>query len=156
MAGKGNELGININEIKAILDNISNNLLVGVCLDTCHLNDSGVDLNDFDKYLDEFDEKIGINKIKCIHINDSKNIIGSHKDRHMNIGFGTIGYDTLMKVIYNNRLDNIPKILETPYIGNDDNDKERLYPPYKFEIEMIKNNKFDSNLLNKIRDYYRK
>ena len=130
MAGKGSECGININQLKEIIDNINDKDHIGVCLDTCHLNDSGIDINNFDEYLDEFDKIIGISKIGCIHINDSKNPINSHKDRHENIGFGTIGFDALINVIYNERLNNIPKILETPYI-----DKK---PPYKEEIEMIK------------------
>ena len=90
MAGKGNELGINIDEIKTIIDGIKDSDRIGVCLDTCHLNDSGIDLNEFDNYLDEFEEKIGINKIKCMHVNDSMNQIGAHKDRHQNIG-NTLG-----------------------------------------------------------------
>ena len=104
------------------------------------------------KYLDEFDQKIGIDKIYCIHLNDSKNEIGSHKDRHENIGFGTIGFDNLYKVATNKRLENIPKILETPYVTKDDNSKEREYPPYKYEIEMIRNKEFNSNLITKIRE----
>jgi deoxyribonuclease-4 len=143
MAGKGTELGKTIDELKYIIDNIELKDKVGVCLDTCHLNDSGIDLNEFDKYLDEFDEKIGIDKIHCMHINDSKNVLGSHKDRHENIGLGTIGFDTLINVIYNPRLDNIPKILETPYV-----DKE--YAPYKYEIEMIRNKTFNPNLYHDI------
>ena len=91
MAGKGTECGININELKTILDNVEYKDNIGVCLDTCHLNDSGIDISNFNSYLDDFDKSIGIHKIKCVHINDSKNIIGSHKDRHENIGFGTIG-----------------------------------------------------------------
>ena len=154
MAGKGSEMGINLDEIKYILDNCNN--LLGVCIDTCHLNDSGIDLNNFDSYLDEFAKKIGISKIKCIHLNDSKNIISSHKDRHANIGFGTIGFNTLIDVISNNRLKNIPIILETPYIGENDNDKNRIYPPYKFEIEMLRNRTFNSNLFEDIRNYYQK
>lgn len=94
--------------------------------------------------------------MKCLHINDSKNIINSHKDRHENIGFGTIGYDNLIKVIYNDRLDGIPKILETPYLGVDDNAKEKIYPPYKFEIEMIRNKEFNPNLKDDVRKYYSK
>ncbi len=148
MAGKGTELGINTDEVKYIIDHINDSLNIGVCLDTCHLNDSGVDLNNFDDYLDEFDNKIGLNRVKCVHINDSKNILGSHKDRHENIGYGTIGFNTLLSIINNPRLDNIPKILETPYI-----DKE--YPPYKFEIEMIRNNKFNENLYNDVIKYYK-
>ena len=89
------------------------------------------------------DQLIGNDKIKCVHVNDSKNIMGSHKDRHENIGFGNIGFDTLISVVYNKRLDDIPKILETPYVGDN--------PPYKYEIEMIMNKKFDKDLINKIK-----
>ena len=148
MAGKGTELGINIDELKYIIDGVEYKDKIGVCLDTCHLNDSGIDINNFDEYLDEFDKNIGIDRIKCVHINDSKNVLGSHKDRHENIGLGTIGFDPLLSVIYNPRLDNIPKILETPYV-----DKE--YPPYKFEIEMIRNKSFNPNLYNDIINYYK-
>lgn len=140
MAGKGSECGININQLKEIIDNVNDKDHIGVCLDTCHLNDSGIDINNFDSYLDEFDKLIGINKIGCIHINDSKNPINSHKDRHENIGFGTIGFEALIKVIYNERLSNIPKILETPYI-----DKK---PPYKEEIEMIRKKEFNRNMFH--------
>lgn len=147
MAGKGNEVGRNIDELKYIIDNISLKDKIGVCLDTCHLNDSGVDISKFDEYLDEFDSKIGINKIHVVHVNDSKNFLGSHKDRHENLGYGTIGYDNLINVIYNKRLENIPKILETPYIEG--------YPPYKFEIESIRNKKFNSNLTNDVINYYK-
>ena len=140
MAGKGSECGININQLKEIIDNINDKNHIGVCLDTCHLNDSGIDINNFDEYLDEFDKIIGISKIGCIHINDSKNPINSHKDRHENIGFGTIGFDALINVIYNERLNNIPKILETPYI-----DKK---PPYKEEIEMIRKKEFNKNMFH--------
>ena len=156
MAGKGNECGKTIDELKEIIDNVKYQDKIGVCLDTCHLNDSGINLLEFDNYLKEFDEKIGINKIGCIHVNDSKNEIGSHKDRHDNIGFGTIGYDTLINVMNNNKLKDLPFILETPYIGNSDLDKERLYPPYKFEIEMIRNKEFNNNMLEDIRNYYKK
>lgn len=151
MAGKGSELGKTTDELKYIIDNVNNKNL-GVCLDTCHLNDSGVDINKFDEYIEDFDKKIGIDKIGCIHINDSLNIVGAHKDRHANIGFGTIGFDTLIKVIYNSKFDNIPKILETPYVTKDDNSKEKIYPPYKYEIEMIRNKEFNSNMINKIRN----
>ena len=140
MAGKGSECGINMNQLKEIIDNVNDKDHIGVCLDTCHLNDSGIDINNFDNYLDEFDKLIGINKIGCIHINDSKNPINSHKDRHENIGFGTIGFEALIKVIYNERLSNIPKILETPYI-----DKK---PPYKEEIEMIRKKEFNKNMFH--------
>ena len=136
MAGKGTEIGCNLEEIAYIVKNVKNK--IGVCLDTCHLNDSGININNFDNYLDEFEKQVGIDKIKCIHVNDSKNEINTHKDRHENFGFGTIGFDALMKVINNPKLKDVPKILETPYIE----DK----PPYKFEIEMIKEGKFNPNL----------
>ena len=152
MAGKGNEMGKTFEELKAIIDKIKHQDKIGVCIDTCHLNDAGYDMSNFDEVLDNFDKVIGINKIGCIHVNDSKNEISSHKDRHENIGFGTIGFDNLIKIIYNERLESIPKILETPYVTKDDNSKEKVYPPYKYEIEMIRNKKFDSNLITKIRE----
>ena len=152
MAGKGNEMGKTFEELKAIIDKIKYQDKIGVCIDTCHLNDAGYDMSKFDEVLDNFDKVIGINKIGCIHVNDSKNEISSHKDRHENIGFGTIGFDNLIKIIYNERLESIPKILETPYVTKDDNSKEKVYPPYKYEIEMIRNKKFDSNLITKIRE----
>ena len=138
MAGKGTEVGRNFLEIKKIIAGVKYKEKIGVCMDTCHLNDAGYDLNNFDNVLNEFDKIIGLNYLKCIHINDSKNVIGSHKDRHENIGYGTIGFDNLIKIIYHDKLDNIPKILETPYI----NDKA----PYKEEIEMIRTKKFNNKL----------
>ena len=154
MAGKGTELGSSLEEIKYLIDHVNQKELIGVCLDTCHLNDAGYDMNLFDAFLKEFDEMIGLHYIKCVHVNDSKNILGAHKDRHANIGFGLIGFDALLKIINNTYLKDIPKILETPYIGNTDDDKTRIYPPYKFEIAMIKEGKFNSNMLNDIRAYY--
>lgn len=144
MAGKGSEVGSTLDEIKRIIDGINDKSHIGVCLDTCHLNDAGYNMSDFDKYLDEFDKAIGINKIGCIHINDSKNEFASHKDRHENIGFGTIGFNNLINIIYNERLGEIPRILETPYV-------DREYPPYKYEIEMIRNKTFDKDLMDKIK-----
>ena len=146
MAGKGTECGINIYEINEILNKVNLKEKVGVCLDTCHLNDSGIDISKFDEYLDEFAEKIGIESIKCIHVNDSKNEIGTHKDRHANLGYGTIGFENLINVIYNTRLKNVPKILETPWIGE--------YPPYKIEIDMIKSKKFNPNLEEEVNKLY--
>ena len=132
MAGKGSEVGRTFEELKRIIDGVSKKERIGICLDTCHLNDAGYDLNNFDDVLDEFDKLIGIDKIKCIHINDSKNTLDSHKDRHENIGRGTIGLDTLIKVINNPKLKDVPKILETPYIDG--------IAPYKEEIALIKKN----------------
>lgn len=137
MAGKGTELGINIDELKYIIKSVNNDKL-GVCLDTCHLNDSGVDINNFEIYLNIFDREIGLDKVHCIHINDSKNSLGARKDRHENIGFGTIGFDAISKVCNIERLKDVPKILETPYINGK--------APYKEEIEELRNNKFNPNL----------
>ena len=141
MAGKGTEVGKSFEELESIISKIKQKENIGVCLDTCHINDAGYDLNYFGKVLDSFDKIIGLDKLKCIHVNDSKNIMGSHKDRHENIGYGYIGFDNLINIIYNKRLDNIPKILETPYI-------DKTYPPYKYEIEMIRTKKFNKNLID--------
>lgn len=154
MAGKGTELGINLDELKFIIDGVDKTENIGICLDTCHLNDSGVDISKFDEYLDELDSKIGLDRVKVIHINDSKNPLCSHKDRHEIVGFGTIGFDPLINVIYSEKLASIPKILETPYVSKSEDSKDRDYPPYKFEIEMIRAKKFDPELKKKIRDYY--
>ncbi len=147
MAGKGTECGCTLEEIKTILSQVKSKN-IGVCLDTCHLNDSGIDMKDFDNYLEEFNQEIGLDKIHCIHINDSKNERNSHKDRHENIGYGTIGFDTLIKIINHDKLKDVPKILETPYI-------DRLYPPYKFEIESIKSQKFNEHLKEDIIEFYK-
>ncbi len=155
MAGKGSECGKTFEQLKQIIDGVKYNDKLGVCIDTCHINDAGYDLHDFDKILDLFDSIIGLDRIGCLHINDSKNIIGSSKDRHENIGLGTIGFNNLINIIYHPKLKCIPKILETPYIPIDDTSKERMYPPYKFEIEMIKNKKMNDNLINDIRNYYK-
>ena len=155
MAGKGSEVGKTFEELKAIIDKIIKKDRIMVCLDTCHLNDAGYDVSEFDNLLEKFDNIIGIDKIGCIHINDSKNLAFSHKDRHENIGLGTIEFDSLIKIIYHDKLKNVPKILETPYVAKDDNSKEKLYPPYKFEIQMIRNKKFNHNLLEDIRNNYK-
>lgn len=153
MAGKGTEVGFDIKHLKRIIDGVKLNDKLNVCLDTCHLNDAGYDMTKFDLFLDEFDKLIGIDKIGCVHVNDSKNQIGAHKDRHENLGYGTIGFDTLINIIYNKRLENVPKILETPYVSVDGG-KDRSYAPYRFEIEAIKNKKFNKNLIEDIRNYY--
>ena len=145
MAGKGTELGRTFEELKQIIDGVKCQDKVAVCLDTCHINDAGYDLNDFDDVLDQFDQIIGLNKLKVLHINDSKNIIGSHKDRHENIGYGTIGFNNLIKVIYHDKLKGIPKILETPYIEKK--------APYLYEIDMIRNKKLNDNLVNDVINY---
>lgn len=155
MAGKGSEIASKFDELKLIIEKIEKKDKIMVCLDTCHLNDAGYNIEEFDKILEEFDKKVGINKIGCIHINDSKNPLGTHKDRHENIGLGYIPFESLIKVIYTESLKNVPKILETPYVEKNKDSKEKIYPPYKFEIDMIKQKKFDSNLLENIRNYYK-
>lgn len=154
MAGKGTETCFKLEHIKRIIDGVKHSDKLMVCIDTCHLNDAGYDMTKFDDFLNEFDKLIGIDKIGCVHINDSKNPIGSHKDRHENLGYGTIGFNPLIDIIYNKRLENVPKILETPYVSIDGG-KDRTYAPYKFEIDSIKNKKFNQNLLEDIRNYYK-
>lgn len=138
MAGKGTEVGKTLEEIKQIIEGVIYKDKIGICLDTCHLSDAGYDVSKFDEILDILESYNLLDKVLCIHINDSKNIRGSHKDRHENIGYGTIGFDNLINIIYNKRLEHVPKILETPYIND--------LPPYKEEIEMIKDKKFNPNL----------
>ena len=138
MAGKGTEIGSTFEEIAKIISGIKKKEYIGVCMDTCHMNDSGYKIEEFDLLLEEFDQIVGLPYLKCIHVNDSKNIRGAKKDRHENIGYGTIGFDNLLKVFYHKKLDCIPKILETPYIFEK--------APYKEEIEMIKKKQFNANL----------
>lgn len=155
MAGKGSEIGTTFQQIRKIIDGSKYPEHLKVCLDTCHIHDAGYDLNNFDSVIKDFDDIIGLNKLACIHINDSKNEISAHKDRHENIGYGKIGFDNLIKIIYHPLLNEIPKILETPYI-DDKSGNSRVYPPFKFEIEMIKNKKINSNLIEDIINYYEK
>jgi len=139
MSGKGTEVGKTFEELKQIIDGIENNQKIGVCLDTCHIHDAGYDITKFDEVLDEFDKVIGLNYLKCLHINDSKNEKEAHKDRHENIGYGYLGFDNILSIIYNKRVLGLPMILETPYINKE-------HPPYKEEIEMIKNKSFNIKL----------
>lgn len=138
MAGKGTELGRTFEEIKAIIDGVHNKAQIGVCLDTCHVNDAGYDVSDVDGLLRKFDEVIGLSYLKVVHMNDSKNERGAGKDRHENYGFGTIGFDVLQRYINHPLLAGIPKILETPYVSGN--------PPYALEIKMIKENTFNPAL----------
>ena len=145
MAGKGTEIGRSFEELAAIIDGVTYNDKLSVTLDTCHTNDSGYDVkNDFDGVLAEFDKIIGLDRLKVVHINDSKNERGAGKDRHANIGFGTIGFDALNYIVHHPQLAALPKILETPYVGED---KKNQKPPYKFELDMFKAQTFNPNLL---------
>ncbi len=154
MAGKGTEIG-NLDDLATILKAVKYPEHVMVCLDTCHLHDAGYDLTAFDDFLAEFDQKIGLDKIACVHINDSKNERGSHKDRHENFGLGYLGFDTLINIVTHPVLKGLPKILETPYVSKDEQSKERVYPPYRHEITMIKSKQFDPALLSHIRQDYK-
>ena len=135
MAGKGSEVGSDFSQIQHIISHAKYPERLGVCLDTCHINDAGYDVADIDNVLKEFDKIIGLDKLLVIHVNDTKNPKGAHKDRHENIGYGYLGFETLCNVIHNPLLKGIPMILETPYYeGN---------PPYKREIEMLRNKTFE-------------
>lgn len=134
MAGKGSELGTTFAQIRYMMDHCQYPEKLGVCLDTCHIHDAGYDLNDFDAILDEFDRIIGLEHLLVIHLNDSKNVKGAHKDRHANLGHGEIGFDILNGIAHHPRIKDVPKILETPYINGK--------APYKEEIEMLKNQTF--------------
>lgn len=148
MAGKGSEIGRTFDEIAHIMDGVTNNERLSVTFDTCHVHDAGYDIkNDFDGVLNEFDKIVGIDRIKILHMNDSKNPVGAHKDRHENFGFGHIGFEALTYIINHPEFADVPKILETPFVGPD---KKNRVAPYKHEIEMIKSGEFDPNLLVKI------
>jgi len=148
MAGKGTEIGRSFDEIAKIIDGVTHNEHLSVCLDTCHIHDAGYDVkDDFDKVLTEFDKIIGLDRIKVVHVNDSKNEQSAHKDRHENVGFGYIGFDALHRVVFHDVFKDLPKILETPFVGEDKKNKK---PPYAFEIDMLKKGKFDKDLKNKI------
>lgn len=141
MAGKGTECGRNFDEIAAIIDGVTHNERLSVCFDTCHVHDAGYDIvGDFDGVLDEFDKIVGKDRISVIHVNDSKNERGAKKDRHENIGFGHIGFKPLSYIVHHPEFQTVPKILETPFVGEDPKNK---VAPYKFEIEMLKAKTFE-------------
>ncbi|CAA4059399.1 endonuclease IV [Staphylococcus aureus] len=148
MAGKGTEIGRSFEELARIIDGVHNNERLSVCFDTCHTHDAGYNVKeDFDGVLNEFDKIIGVDRIKVVHVNDSKNDRGAQKDRHENIGFGYIGFGGLNYIVHHDSFKDIPKILETPYVGEDKKNKK---PPYKLEIEMLKQQQFDPELKNKV------
>ncbi|MGM0921140.1 MAG: deoxyribonuclease IV [Bacillota bacterium] len=150
MAGKGSECGRSFEELAQIIEGVTHNEHLSVCFDTCHTHDAGYDIiNDFDGVLQQFDSIIGLDRLKVLHINDSKNISGARKDRHENIGFGHIGFKALSDIVHHPQLADVPKILETPYVGEDKKDKK---PPYRFEIEMLRGKEFNSDLLERIRN----
>ena len=134
MAGKGSEIGRTFEELRMIYDGVHKKDRLRVCFDTCHVNDAGYDLvNDYEGVLGKFDEVLGLDQIAVFHINDSMNPLGAHKDRHANVGAGSIGFETLHKVVHDDRFINIPKILETPWLCAEGETKKTI-PPYKEEI----------------------
>ena len=150
MAGKGTEIGRSFEELARIYDKVIYNDKLRVCFDTCHTNDSGYDIiQNFDYVLQEFDHLIGKNQIAVFHINDSKNIRGAGKDRHANLGFGEIGFDALSYIVHHPDFEDVPKILETPFIPSPTKQK-KAYAPYKYEIEMLRNQIFNPDYINKI------
>ncbi len=148
MAGKGSELGRDFEELARIFDGVRHNDRLRVCIDTCHMHDGGYDLReDWEGVLRELDRLIGLKQVAVVHLNDSKNPRGAAKDRHENIGFGAIGFDTLYKIAACSEFSQIPKILETPYVPGTD---KKTYPPYQYEIAMLRQGVFDPDLKRKI------
>ena len=149
MAGKGSEIGRSFEELARIFDGVKYNDKLRVCFDTCHTHDAGYDvINDFDGVMDKFDRIIGKDKIAVFHLNDSKNNVDAHKDRHENIGFGYIGFDAINYIVHHKDFENVPKILETPYVQIGDT-KDKV-APYKLEIEMLRKGVFNPELKNEL------
>lgn len=144
MAGKGSEIGFRFEQLQLIIEKCVLKEKLGVCLDTCHIHDAGYDVSDFDAVLDEFDQVIGLERLKVLHINDSKNERGARKDRHANLGEGKIGFEALSKVVHHSKMKDIVKILETPWVNG--------FAPYLYEIEMLKNKQYDPSKLNELRE----
>jgi len=134
MAGKGSEVGIRFEDIRYLIDHSDHPERLGVCLDTCHIHDAGYDVQDVEGILRAFDQIIGLDKLKVIHINDSKNPRGAKKDRHENLGYGAIGFETLSRFVHHPKLAHLPKILETPWVDE--------ITPYAKEIAMLKAKQF--------------
>lgn len=151
MAGKGSELGSRFEQMARIYDGVRLNSKLKICMDTCHLNDAGYPVkDDFDSVLNEFTRYFPLNRIACIHLNDSKNELDSAKDRHENIGFGTIGFDRLCAITKMPEFDTTPIILETPYVARE-GEKERAFAPYRYEIEMLRNGQWNPSMIDLIR-----
>lgn len=147
MAGKGSEIGTSFAQLARIYDGVTHNNKLRLCLDTCHLNDAGYNVKgDFEGVLAEMERYFPINQVACIHLNDSKNDQGAAKDRHENIGFGTIGFDRLCAITRMTEFADTPIILETPYMSAEEGGKDRTYPPYKAEIAMLRAGVFNPEL----------
>lgn len=138
MAGKGSEIGRSFEELATIFDKVHYNDKLRVCMDTCHLNDAGYDIvNHFDDVIDQFDKLLGKDRIAVFHINDSKNERGAAKDRHANIGSGTIGTEALRYIVHHPDFMHLPKILETPYVPSAANPDKKI-APYREEIALLR------------------
>jgi deoxyribonuclease IV len=148
MAGKGSECGKSFEELAMIIDGVTYSDKLSVCFDTCHTHDAGYNIvEDFDGVLNQFDKIVGLDRLKVLHINDSKNAVGMRKDRHENIGLGHIGFQPINYIVHHPQLTEVPKILETPFVGEDKNNKK---PPYQFEIQMLREQKFNEDLIDTI------
>lgn len=151
MAGKGTEVGRNFDQIAEMINGVKDKSKVAVCLDTCHTDDAGYDIkNHFDDVINEFDHKIGLKYLKVIHLNDSKNPLGAHKDRHEDIGMGYIGFKALNYVAHYPALVNVPKILETPSIKDN---QGHSVTPHPYEIKMLKQQKFDPHYWDAVKKH---
>lgn len=147
MAGKGSEVGRSFEELSRIFEGVNYSDKLRICFDTCHLNDAGYTVkDDFDALMDEFHRFFPTETIACIHLNDSLNPLGAAKDRHANIGFGTIGFDALCKIAHREEFSDIPMILETPYCQIAGSE-ERL-APYALEIAMLRKGVFDPHIFD--------
>ncbi|MFW5894900.1 MAG: deoxyribonuclease IV [Bacillota bacterium] len=152
MSGKGTEIARSFEELAAIIEGVDHDERLSVCFDTCHVHDAGYDIvHDFEGVMEQFDTVVGLDRIKVVHVNDSKNERGANKDRHANIGTGHIGFEVLNKIVHHPVFEDLPKILETPYVTKDDDSKKRLYPPYKEEIKMFRTETFDPSFIERIR-----
>lgn len=150
MAGKGSEIGRSFEELARIYDGVRYSEKLRVCFDTCHTSDSGYDIvGHFDDVIGEFDRLIGKDQIAVFHINDSKNPRGAQKDRHENLGFGHLGFDALNAIVHHPDFEDVPKILESPWIPSSLSPK-KSYAPYKYEIEMLRRGTFDENMKTRI------
>lgn len=150
MAGKGTEIGRTFEELAQIIDGVTHNDKLSITFDTCHVFDAGYNIkDDFDGVLNEFDKIIGLDFLKVIHLNDSRNEQGSHKDRHANIGQGNIGFDALNYIAHHPQLKGLPIIMETPWV--EVNDKVKV-PPYKYEIEMLRSGEYNPHLMEDIKE----
>lgn len=149
MAGKGTEIGRNFEEIARIIEGVTHNERLSVCLDTCHVHDAGYDIvTNFDEVLKEFDQIVGQERISVVHINDSKNEVGAGKDRHENLGFGYIGFEPLHRIVHHPGFEDIPKILETPFVGAD---PKKKHAPYQIEIEMLRDSVYRPEKIEELR-----